>query len=76
MADTLLAQTAQAILLEALASEYGIVIKVESPQPMTSITLRAKQVLYRFKKENRDFDILKIRLSPDDPDGRLWITKE
>lgn len=76
MTDTLLFQTANAILREALASDYGIVILCESPQPMTSISLRAKQVLYRFKRENRDYDGLKIRLSPDDPENRLWITKE
>ena len=63
------------MLYQALESENGIRVTVESPGLMVAPSLRAKQVLYRFKSENREFDCLQIRLSPDDPDRELWIIK-
>lgn len=73
MADeTLLRRSTVAILNEALKTDYGIAVSVHAPN-MTTPSLRAKQVLYRFKNENSDFANLQIRLSPDDPDNELWI---
>jgi hypothetical protein len=73
---SLTADNARAILIAALNSEHGIVVSVECPLPMVAKTLRAKQILYRFAKEDSDFRTLKIRLSPTDPDNQIWITKD
>ncbi len=70
--DSLLAQNARRILNEALSAPIGIQVLIEAPG-MTSPALRAKQVLYRFKKEDRVFAHLQIRLHPTDPDNRLWV---
>lgn len=78
MSNTLLAETARAILSEALNSPFGLVIEIQTPPsnpPTVAPTLRAKQILYRFKNENSDFSGIQIRLSPDDPDRELWLIK-
>jgi len=72
MSESLLAQTARVILAEALTSEVGIVVEVSAPG-MVAPALRAKQTLYRFKNENRDFRNIQIRLSPEFPDTELWL---
>jgi len=76
MADqTLLELGARQILNAAIQAEVGITVRIDVPQDstMTTPSLRAKQVLYRFSKEDADFKDLQIRLSPDDPDKELWI---
>jgi hypothetical protein len=72
---TLFREISVHMLYEALNSPDGIRVSIESPGLMIAPTLRAKQVLYRFKRENREFDCLQIRLSPDNPDKELWIIK-
>lgn len=68
-------QIARDILDAAINSPEGIEVLVESPQPMAGITLRAKQILYSVRKENADYKVLQIRLSPTDPSNSLWIIK-
>lgn len=75
MSNTLLAQNARQILLQALATEFGLLIRVQCADAMVTPALRARQVLYRFKKEDSDFDELHFRLDPDDPDNCLWIIR-
>ena len=72
---TLQADIARNILAEALRSEIGICILIEPTDPTIGATLRAKQILYRYKQENADYQILQIRLDPTNPDHRLWIIK-
>lgn len=73
---TLIADNARQILLEALSSDFGIVIEIEPLEAIIAPALRAKQVLYRFKQEDIDFSNIQIRLSPDDPDRELWLVKQ
>lgn len=75
---SLQADLANAILRSAAQSEHGIIVLVHNLKtPISGKTLRAKSILYRYRLENIDeFSGLTIRLSPDDPDNRLWITKE
>lgn len=73
--QSLLAQNARNILTTALSSEHGIEVEVAAMGDIPTPTLRAKQVLYRFKKENSLFDCLRIFQSPMD-DKLLWITKQ
>lgn len=73
--QSLLAQNARLVLNAALASDYGIEVEVVPIGDIPSPTLRAKQVLYRFKRENTDFACLRIFQAPDD-DSALWITKQ
>lgn len=75
MSNTLHAQNARQILLQALSAEYGVRVHVQSTDAMITPALRARQILYRFKKEDSDFDELSIRLDPDDPNNRLWIIR-
>lgn len=66
-------------LRAACDSPLGIIIRVEVPPGITSVTpaLRAKQVLYRFRDELKDveFKSIQIRFSPDNPDTELWLVK-
>ncbi len=71
--QTLLAAGAFQILSQAAQAETGVIVEITSPVPMIAPALRAKQVLYRFKGENSDFANIQILLSPDNPDGELWL---
>jgi len=73
--ESLLAQNARQILALALDSDFGIRVKLEMFGDLPNIALRAKQVLYRFKKENNDYDILGIAFDPDEPDY-IWVVKD
>lgn len=73
---SLQADIARNILDIALRSHVGIRVQIESNPISVGATLRAKQILYRFKQENSEFKILQIRLDPVDPDNFIWITKE
>jgi hypothetical protein len=75
MADqTLLAQGARNILLAAAMADVGVIVEVLDPSgTVIAPALRAKQVLYRFKSEDADFSNIQILLSPDNPDGELWL---
>lgn len=73
MSETLLASVANNILLQTLMTEVGIEVKVISPVPLTNPALRAKQVLYRFKKENPDFANIQIKFAPESPSDTLWL---
>lgn len=73
--NSLLAQNARRILELAFESDHGIEVRVEVAGDIPQPVLRAKQVLYRFKKENVDWDCLRIFQSPIN-DQVLWITKQ
>jgi hypothetical protein len=69
--------TCLTFLERCAASTFGIVARVEEAGAELTVTpaLRAKQVLYRIRKEigNPQFDNIRIDLSPDDPDRELWL---
>jgi hypothetical protein len=73
--DSPLAQNARAILNAALACEHGLEVEVTAVGDVPTPTLRAKQVLYRFKKENTMYDRLRIFQSPTN-ENLLWITNQ
>ena len=56
------------LLLQALASEHGIIIRTPDP-------LRLRQKLYPLKKEDACFICLSFVLSPTNPDNELWVVK-
>lgn len=76
---TLLANQAAKALYKALECPTGAVFRAQhsGEVPLITPSLRAQQILYRFRKELDDPDLLKIqiRLSPDDPDHELWLIK-
>lgn len=72
---SLLANNARLILAAALASDHGIEVSVMALGDIPTPNLRAKQVLYRFKKEDTAFDCLRIFQHPTD-ETLLWITKQ
>jgi len=73
--QSLLAQIARRILDLALESEHGIEVRIEAVGDIPSPTLRAKQILYRFKKERESWNALRVFQSPHDEDC-LWVTKQ
>ena len=74
---TLLATICYDVLRAATSSPHGITVIVRDPtNSIITPVLRAKQDLYRFKKDSTDWTHLKIFLSPDDPDNRLWIVND
>ena len=75
---TLMATQAEAVLRAAARSEFGIRVRVIALRDdIMTPALRARQVLYRFRNElgAEEFKDLQIRLSPDDPEHRLWIIR-
>lgn len=76
---TLIEIAALTILDACVQSEHGIIVKVErrETEDVNTPALRAKNILYRFRKDNGNPDYLniQIRLSPDDPDTELWLLK-
>lgn len=72
---TILSDQAAKILYRALEAETGLILHVYGAG---AATLRAQQILYRFRKELGDPELkrLQFRLSPRDPDHELWIIKE
>jgi hypothetical protein len=74
---TALELTALNALTTAADAEVGIIFRVEQAPTVEMVTpsLRAKQMLYRFRKEFGDprFANIQIRLSPDNPDDELWL---
>jgi hypothetical protein len=80
---TILQDQAHSILRQAVESRIGIQIKIlddgkdNGDTPVVTPSLRVKQILYRFRKEIGDVELLslQIRLCPRDPNNRLWITK-
>ena len=77
---TLLELASLAILNACVASDHGIIIKIETrgETDVNTPALRAKQTLYRFRKEsgNPEYKNIQIRLSPDNPDTELWLLKQ
>lgn len=74
--STLLQSLVDQILREAISSEFGITVDITVlSEDVVTPSLRAKQILYRFKKENPDFDAIQIKLSPTNPDLELWLIK-
>jgi len=62
------------LLYEALNSEFGIEV-----QTSNCAALRQKLYQVRAKEQkagNDDFNGLAIHLSPEDPEGKLWIEKQ
>ena len=75
---TILADAAAKALYTALESPIGIIIRTyHSSETLVTPSSRAKQILYRFRKELGDIELLKIqiRFSPTDPDNELWLIK-
>jgi hypothetical protein len=63
-----------AALRAAISAQFGVRIRVISIDTVVAPTLRAKQILYRFRREfGPDFRAVQIRLDPRDPDNRLWL---
>lgn len=71
--NSLLAQNARQILTRAAMSDIGLEVKVEVVGDLPSPALRAKQILYRFKKENRDWQHIQVRLHPTEPENKIWV---
>jgi hypothetical protein len=72
---TALEIAASAILRSASQASTGLIVRViGSPNP----ALRAKAILYRFRKELNDptLDGIQIRLSPDNPETELWLLNQ
>lgn len=69
--------TCLTFLDRCVESAFGIVVRVEEAGAELTVTpaLRAKQVLYRMRKElgNPAFENIRIDLSPDDPERELWL---
>jgi len=75
---TILASAAAKALYTALESPVGIIIRTyHQAETLTTPSFRAKQILYRFRKELGDVELLKIqiRFSPTEPDTELWLIK-
>jgi hypothetical protein len=76
---SILSNQAENVLRTALESPYGIQILIyeDPPGQVVTPTLRARQILYRFRQEigDKDMDQIQIRLCPTDPDHRLWLVK-
>lgn len=76
---TLIELAALSILDACVASEHGIIVKIErrENEDVNTPSLRAKQILYRFRKDsgNPEYLNIQIRLSPDIPDTELWLLK-
>jgi len=72
---TLLAQSCENVFRQCLEAEHGIEITVIGDEGATTPSLRARQILYRFRKElnNPEFLDISIRLSKTDPDRKLWL---
>lgn len=64
-------------LRAATNARLGVSLRIETPGGESVVTpaLRAKQIIYRFRKALGDpqFAKIQVRLSPDDPDHRLWL---
>lgn len=77
---TLLSDQAARALYATLESPLGTIWRAShsTDAPMISPALRAEQILYRFRKELGDPELLKIqiRLSPDDPDHEIYLIKQ
>lgn len=60
-----------AVLTAAASSTVGIVVTTNNPT-------KARQTLYRFRKELCDptFDDLQLRVSPDDSEHQLWVLRK
>ena len=71
---TLLELQSDAILRAAAQAEYGIIVRIIMTATIVAPTLRAKQVLYAYRRNlGPDFKAIQIRLSPRDPDHELWL---
>jgi hypothetical protein len=67
MTDLILYHT---ILQQAASAEYGIAIRTSDPY-------RARTELYNARKELNDPTLtgLQIRVSPDNPNGEIWLLR-
>jgi hypothetical protein len=75
---SILSSQAENCLRTALASPLGIQIRIlEDGEGVVTPSLRAKQILYRFRREIGDVELNKISVHfcPSDPDHRLWLLK-
>jgi hypothetical protein len=76
---SILATQAESCLRQALEAQYGIqVLILQDNGGVVTPALRAKQILYRFRREIGDIELNKItiRSCPSDPDHRLWLIKQ
>jgi hypothetical protein len=55
-------------LYDALASEYGIVLRCDDP-------IKLRERLYPLRKAEAEFADLSFVLSPENPETELWIIK-
>lgn len=76
---SILAQQAELALRAAYNSEFGVQVLCahDLGNPVVTPSLRTKQILYRFRREIGDVELLKIqiRLCPHDPNNRLWLIR-
>jgi len=76
---TILQNQATSVLRQALESPLGIQVKINQDEGKSVVTpsLRARQILYRFRQELGDIELnqIQIKLCPTDPDHRLWLVK-
>jgi len=77
---SILSNQAESVLRQALESPLGIQVLVYQDREngaVTTPTLRARQILYRFRHEigDKELEKIQIRLCPTDPDQRLWLIK-
>lgn len=56
------------LLYDALASEYGIIIRSDNP-------LKLRERLYPMRKTDPSFADLSFALSPSTPETDLWIIR-
>lgn len=59
----------EAILYQALASEWGIEVRVADVQAF-------KQRFYATRRKRKMFQTLSLRTHPDEPEKLCWITKQ
>ena len=59
-----------AIFAAACSADIGIVVRTDAP-------LRARQALYKFRQAVADpaYADIHIRVSPNDPEGEIWIMR-
>lgn len=57
------------VLEAAAALPLGLVLR-------TNDSYRARQILYRFRRDNAALRCIQIRLSPNDPDHELWLIRQ
>ena len=69
---SLLAQNAQRVLNQALASPYGVLVRIHSQADKIQPSIRGRQILYRFKNLSPDYANIRIDVMSDTD---IWVIK-